>query len=130
MKLKRCHRRGPSRFWALAHRIGAAKMRMPFWRVIVECQPMIKHRGWPVNADLAVTGVFVWARTSEEAEGLAMLALEDEGMAAGTADARKEAPSARPRKQPAALARTGFVYLPRFGSDQPLSPPPRRGAKA
>jgi hypothetical protein len=130
MKLKRASRAGPSRLWAFAFRTHLARMHMPFWRVVCECRPLRMQRSWPSYAEAAVTGVFVWARSSEEAEGLAALALEAEGFVTVTADAKKADPGAHPRKQPAAMARTSFVYLPRLAGEEGAAPPPRRGARA
>ena len=130
MKLKRCRRKGPSWLWALLMRLHFTRMHMPFWRVVAECRPAKPLRRWPANADVAVTGVFVWARSSEEAEGLAALALEQEGLSVLTADAAKSLPAARPRRSPAAVARTEFAFLPRLEPDAPTAPPPRRGARA
>lgn len=109
MKLKRA----PSRFWSLLFRLGLARARMPFWRVVVEAKLDRTRRSWPAEADAAVTAVFVWARTIEEAEGLAALALEEEGLAIVTADAIKAPPSARPRRTPAAVARGEIGLMPR-----------------
>ncbi len=130
MSLRRGPTRGPSGLWALIYRLRLARFSMPFWRVIVECRPMRARRDWPRDAETGVTGVFVWARSAEEAEGLAMLALEEDGFGALTADAVKAAPAARPRRRPAAVARTDMRYLPRLHSDEPLARPPRRGARA
>lgn len=131
MKLKRGPRSGPSRFWAFAFRTHMARMRMPFWRVVCECRPLRTMRAWPAHAEAGVAGVFVWARSSEEAEGLAALALEAEGYVTVTADAKKADPAARPRAEPVAVARTAFAYLPRLAGDEPATPqPPRRGARA
>jgi len=129
VKLKRRPRQGPSRFWAFALRMRFVRFHMPFWRVIIEARPAKPRRNWPANADIAVTAVFVWARTMEEAEGLAMLALEEEGLTALTADAVKALPAARPRKSPIAVARTDLGYLPRYHTDEPTpSLPPRRAS--
>ncbi len=130
MKLARRPRRGPSRFWAALYRLRVIRYHMPFWRVVAECRPMRMLRHWPADAETAVTAVFVWARTSEEAEGLAALALEREGLAIVTADAVKAAPGARPRKAPAAIARTDYSFLARMHGPEPAAPPPRRGARA
>ncbi|MGE3142227.1 MAG: hypothetical protein AB7L65_02805 [Hyphomonadaceae bacterium] len=130
MKLRRCGRAGPSPLWALAIRVRLAAPCMPFWRVVAECEPARALRRWPAKASAAVTSVFVWARSSEEAEGLAALALEEEGLRILTADAAKAPPAARPRRGPRALARTEFAFLPRLERDQPTAPPPRRGARA
>ncbi len=103
--------RGPSWFWAFMHRIRIARPLMPFWRVVVEARPDRAARRWPHAMDAAVTAVFVWANSAEEAEALARLALEREGLAALTADATKCAPAAAPRREPCAVARTAFGYL-------------------
>ena len=130
MKLRRGSRRGPSRFWAFAFRAHLVRMHMPFWRVVIECRPARALRWWPKDAETAVVAVFVWARTIEEAEGLASLALESDGLATVTADAVKADPAARPRKTPAAIARSDLAYLARVSDGAPISPPPRRGARA
>ncbi|UPT64408.1 MAG: hypothetical protein M0D54_07750 [Hyphomonadaceae bacterium JAD_PAG50586_4] len=85
MKLKR----GASGFWAFMHRSKLVQGRMPFWRVVVEAKLDRSMRKWPRKFDTAITAVFVWAYTIEEAEGLAALALQDEGLQAITADAKK-----------------------------------------
>lgn len=126
MKLARRPANGPSRFWAFLIRARLARYAMPFWRVVVEVRPMRGRREWPREAEVGVTGVFVWARSAEEAEGLAMLALEEERLGAVTADAKKADPAARPRKRPAAIARTPLRYLPRIHGAEPHAPPPRR----
>jgi len=129
VKLKRRPRQGPSRFWTFALRMRFVRFHMPFWRVVIEARPATPRRSWPADAEIAVTAVFVWARTMEEAEGLAMLALEEEGLTAITADAVKAPPAARPRKSPVAVARTELGYLPRYHSDEPpLTLPPRRAS--
>lgn len=126
MRLKR----GPSRFWAFLFRIGLAKAKMPFWRVVVEVELDHRRRHWPTNLAGAVAGVFVWARTAEEAEGLAALALEAEGFEPLTADAVKCPPAARPHAAPVAAARTDLGFLPRIDGDAPIDPPSRRDARA
>ena len=110
MKLKRG---GPSRLWAALHRARLVRARMPFWRVVVEGKLNRRAKRWPQKFDAAVAAVFVWARTIEEAEALASLALEEEGLVAMTADAKKCAPAAAPRKTPLAVARTEFGFLER-----------------
>ncbi len=102
MKLKR----GPSSLWRWLYRVGLARAWMPFWRVVVEAKPVRGAKKWPRGADAAVTAVFVWARTIEEAEALAVLALEAEGLRALTADAKKSPPAAAPKQTPVAIART------------------------
>lgn len=108
MKLKRG---GPSKFWAMLYRTRLVRPRMPFWRVVVEAKLDRRAKRWPRKFDAAVAAVFVWARTIEEAEGLASLALEEEGLVAVTADAKKCEPAAAPRKQPAAVTRTELGFL-------------------
>jgi len=123
-------KRGPSRFWAMLHRLGLAHAQMPFWRVVVEARLNRKTRRWPARADEAVTAVFVWARSIEEAEGLAALALEPEGLDTITADAKKAPPAAAPKAEPCAMARAELRYMPRNDDDTRADPPRRRGAKA
>ena len=111
MKLKRG---GPSRFWASLYRARLARASMPFWRVVVEAKLDRRLKRWPERYEAAVTAVFVWARTIEEAEGLAALALEAEGLVAVTADAKKCLPAAQPRKTPTAMARSELGFLDRL----------------
>ncbi|WP_395644450.1 hypothetical protein [Terricaulis sp.] len=113
MKLKR----GTSRFWAAMYRLGFARPHMPFWRVVVEAKVRRRSKKWPEGLEAAVAGVFVWARTIEEAEGLASLALEEEGLEAVTADAVKHPPAAKPSKTPMAMARTELGFLRKEDSD-------------
>lgn len=109
MKLQR----GPSRVWAMLHRARLARARMPFWRVVVEAKLDRRAKRWPSHLSGAVGAVFVWARTIEEAEGLAMLAFEEQGLRAVTADAMKCPPAARPRRSPCAVARSAIGFLSR-----------------
>lgn len=123
MKLKR----GVSRLWAMIYRSKLARPPMPFWRVVVEAKLDRRVRQWPERYDSAVTAVFVWARTIEEAEALAALALEEEGLSTITADAMKCAPAAAPRRVPAAVARAELGFLTR-GEEE--SATPHRDARA
>jgi hypothetical protein len=102
---------------------------MPFWRVVVEAK-LDQNKKWPRRCGSAVTAVFVWARTIEEAEGLAVLALEGEGLEALTADAKKAPPAAAPRRTPAAVARTELGFLPRLDGETGADGPSRRDARA
>jgi hypothetical protein len=106
-------KRGLSKFWSFLFRSKLARAPMPFWRVVVEARLDRAARQWPPRYDSAVTAVFVWARTIEEAEGLASLALQEEGLQPVTADAVKCAPAAPPKRVPAAVARTEFGILTR-----------------
>ena len=126
MKLKR----GPSRFWSMLFRLGFARPRMPFWRVVVEARLNRTARRWPARMEGAVTAVFVWARTIEEAEALATLALDAEGLDTLTADAIKCPPAAAPQTEPAAIARGELRFLPRLDDDARSEPPSHRGARA
>lgn len=117
MKLKH----GPSRFWARLYRWRLARAPMPFWRVVVEAKLDRGARRWPRRFSAAVTAVFVWARTIEEAEALALLALEREGLAGLTADAVKHPPAAAPRREPAAVARGRIGFVART-EDEPAGP--------
>ncbi|HVY84236.1 MAG TPA: hypothetical protein VG943_03825 [Caulobacterales bacterium] len=122
--------RGPSRFWAALYRAKLLRPPMPFWRVVVEAKLNRRARAWARNLDGAVTAVFVWARTIEEAEGLAALALDEEGLDTMTADAVKCPPAARPRRSPAAVARTELGFIARVRDQERSAPPPRPGARA
>lgn len=126
MKVKR----RTSAFWALMYGAGFSRAHMPFWRVVVEAKLNRHARKWPKDMEGAVTAVFVWARTIEEAEGLAALALEVEGLEAMTADAMKCPPASRPRKKPLAVARTELGFLPRLDGEARTDGSSRRGAKA
>ena len=126
MKLKR----GLSRFWTFAFRAGFARAPMPFWRVVVESKLDRRARAWSKKYDGAVTAVFVWARTIEEAEGLAVLALEEEGLEPITADAVKCAPAARPKKTPQAVARSDIGFITNVEDEQTADGSSRRGAQA
>lgn len=126
MKLKR----GPSAFWAAMHRWRLVRPHMPFWRVVVEARFDRGARRWPERYDGAVAAVFVWARTVEEAEGLAGLAMQDEGLTPVTADAVKCPPAAAPRKAPGAISRGAFGYLARAEGETPTPGPSRRDARA
>jgi hypothetical protein len=116
LKLKRG---GPSGFWAALYRAKLVRARMPFWRVVVEAKLDRRVKRWPAKFDAAVAAIFVWARTIEEAEGLAALALEEEGLVAVTADAKKCDPAAPPRKTPAAVTRSELGFLERIDSAAP-----------
>lgn len=125
MKLKR----GVSRFWAFLYRSRVVRAHMPFWRVVVEAKLDRKAHKWPRRFGSAVSAVFVWARTIEEAEGLAALAIEDEGLIAVTADAKKCAPAAAPRRSPAAVARLDLGFLPRLEGEAETDGTSRRDAR-
>lgn len=115
-------KRGPSRFWSFIFQTKLARARMPFWRVVVEAKLDRAQRRWAKRHESAVTAVFVWARTVEEAEGLASLALEDEGLETLTADAVKCPPAAAPRRRPAAMARSELLFL--ASADEDAHAPP------
>lgn len=125
MKLKR----GLSRFWTFAFRAGFVRAPMPFWRVVVESKLDRRARAWSRRYDGAVTAVFVWARTIEEAEGLAALALEEEGLEPLTADAIKCPPAAAPKATPQAVARSDLGFITNV-EDEEAAVGPRRGAQA
>ncbi len=126
MKLKR----GMSGIWPAIYRAKLARPHMPFWRVVVEAKLDHRDKKWPARFGSAVTAVFVWARTVEEAEGLAVLALEEEGLEALTADAKKAPPAAAPRRTPAAVARSELGFLPRLDGETDAEGPSRRDARA
>jgi hypothetical protein len=120
-------KRGLSKFWSFMYRSRLARPTMPFWRVVVEAKLDRRSRDWPKRYDSAITAVFVWARTIEEAEGLAALALEAEGLSAVTADAAKCEPGAAPKREPTAVARTDLGFLTRSEDEARNS---RRDARA
>ncbi|PZO51734.1 MAG: hypothetical protein DCF16_10730 [Alphaproteobacteria bacterium] len=126
MKLKR----GLSGFWAFLYRSKLARAPMPFWRVVVEAKLDRRVKAWPKRHDAAVVAIYVWARTIEEAEGLAVLAVEDDGLKAMTADALKCAPAAAPRQQPAAVARSAFGFLTSAEDETRAGGASRRDARA
>lgn len=126
MKLKR----GISSFWAFMFRAKLARPRMPFWRVVVEAKLDRRARKWPSQHEFAVAPVYVWARTIEEAEGLAIMALEAEGLKGLTADAMKHPPAARPRRYPVAVARGELGFLPRLDGEADADGRSHRGARA
>ncbi len=126
LKLKR----GTSGLWALFYRAGLVRARMPFWRVVVEAKLDRRARKWPRKIDVAVVAVFVWARTVEEAEGLAALALEHEGLAALTTDAVKCPPAAAPQGEPMAVARGEFGFIARLDSETGADGLSHRDARA
>lgn len=126
MKLKR----GLSRFWTTLYRAKLVRAHMPFWRVVVEARLDRRAKAWSRRFEAAVVPVYVWARTIEEAEALAALALEPEGLEALTADAKKCAPAAAPRREPAAVARGDLGFLPRLDGETEADDPPRRDARA
>lgn len=123
-------RRRASRFWAFLFHAGLVRAHMPFWRVVVEAKLNRRVKKWPKDMEGAVTAVFVWARTIEEAEGLAALALEEEGLDATTADALKCPPSAPPKRTAQAMARTDLGFLPRLDGAARIDGPFHRGARA
>lgn len=126
MKLKR----GLSRFWTFAFRAGLVRARMPFWRVVVESKLDRRARTWSKRYDGAVTAVFVWARTIEEAEGLAVLALEEEGLEPITADAVKCPPAAAPKLTSQAVARSDMGFITNVEDEETADGSSRRGAQA
>jgi hypothetical protein len=123
-------KRGISGFWAFLFRARVVKARMPFWRVVVEARLDRQARAWPQGVEAAVAPVFVWARTIEEAEALAALAIEEEGLEALTADATKFPPSAAPRGSPAAVGRGVWGFVARHVGVAGAEGPSRRDARA
>ncbi|MES1201361.1 MAG: hypothetical protein ABUS57_07905 [Pseudomonadota bacterium] len=115
--------RGPSKFWAAIYRAKVLRAPMPFWRVVVEAKLNRRVKAWSRELDGAVVAVYVWARTIEEAEGLAALALEEEGLDVTTADAVKHAAAWRPHRRPAAVARGDFGFISRVRDYERTSPP-------
>lgn len=126
MKLKR----GVSGFWAFLFRARIVRARMPFWRVVVEARLDRRARDWPKGVHAVVAPVYVWARTIEEAEALAALAVEEEGLESLTADATKFPPAAAPRGSPAAVARGEWGFLERHEGEAGADGHSRRDARA
>ena len=129
MKLKR----GLSRIWAYLYRAKLARPPMPFWRVVVEARLDRRARDWPQPLSIRRGDApsIVWARTIEEAEGLAALALEAEGLEALTGrrqEVRRRPP--RPRREPAAVARGELGFLPRLDDEAGADGSSRRDARA
>lgn len=122
--------RGTSRLWAALYRAKLARPPMPFWRVVVEAALDRRVRKWPARHEAAVTAVYVWAHTVEEAEAIAALALEAEGLRTLTADAMKCAPAAPPRRHVEAMARSELRFLPRLDRESGVDGPSRRDARA
>jgi hypothetical protein len=122
-------KRGPDAFWAFLYRLGLLRPPMPFWRVVVEARVDRRARRFSNQSEFAVASVFVWARTIEEAEGLATLALEEEGLHALTADAVKCPPAARPYRSPAAVSRGPIGLIPRLRDGMHSDPPSWRDAR-
>lgn len=125
MRLKR----GISRFWAFLFRARIVQARMPFWRVVVEARLDRRTKAWPDGVQAVVAPVYVWARTIEEAEALAALAIEEEGLDALTSDAVKAPPAAAPRSVPAAVARGDWGFLERHEGGAGAEGPSRRDAR-
>jgi hypothetical protein len=123
-------KRGLSRFWAFLYRSKVARPPMPFWRVVVEARLDRRAKNWPKRHEAAVVAVYVWARTIEEAEGLAALALEGEGMMAVTADAMKCPPAAAPRREPTAVARSPYGFITVAEDETTAGGASRRDARA
>lgn len=123
-------RRGTSGFWAFLYSAGMKRAHMPFWRVVVEGKLDRRLKKWPRKYDAAVIAVYVWARSSEEAEGLAALAVEEEGVTVWTADAVKCAPAAAPQRAPMAVARGEIGFIARLDGEKSADPPSRRDARA
>ena len=126
MRLKR----GLSGLWAFLYRSKVARPPMPFWRVVVEAKLDRRAKTWPKRHEAAIVAVYVWARTIEEAEGLAALALEAEGMMAVTADAIKCPPAAAPRREPMAVARSAYGFLAVAEDETRAGGASRRDARA
>lgn len=105
-------------FWRLAYRLGWVRAHLPQWRVVVDARPkapIASPDGSPISG--AVCGVIVWAQDPEEAEAIARLCVELEGYDAITADANPIAPQSPPKREPQAVARTGYALYGAETSD-------------
>ncbi|MFZ4120491.1 MAG: hypothetical protein ACOYKM_02415 [Caulobacterales bacterium] len=109
-------------FWRFMYRAGFARAAMPHWRVVVEAVPDRLRGHWPAEVEGMVVSVFVWARTPEEAEGLAQLAVDAEGLCLITADAARAPPACAPSAEPKVVARTDFAYFGRIDDHDPPAP--------
>lgn len=113
---------GPVWLWRQLYRWRIVRPPMPQWRVVVEAHPDRSQRAWPPDIDGAICTVLVWAPTVEEAEALAQLAIQAEGLTPSTADAVKFPPSTAPARDAKAMRRTGFAFygpLPDSPQDYP-----------
>lgn len=108
----------PSGLWRALFRAKLARARMPLWRVVVESKLDRSRRRWPSGYVAAVAAIFVWAHTVEEAEALACLAVEGEGMSPLTADALKCAPAAPPSRTPGVVGRSELGFLAAGGDER------------
>lgn len=85
--------------WRRVYRWRLLRPLMPQWRVVVEAAPERSGGVWPAEVEGAVIGVVVWACSVEEAEGVAQLAVLEQGLVPLTADAVAIAPEAAPKRE-------------------------------
>jgi hypothetical protein len=113
---------GGAWFWRSLYRAGLVRPPMPQWRVVVEARP-VRPRRTPLGEVIGgvVVGVIVWAEDVEEAEALARIAVEADGLGAMTADGVRIAPQTRPAKESGAVARTPYALYPEEGAPEPRS---------
>lgn len=115
--------KGASAFWRWLFQRKLLRASMPQWAVVVEATPDRARRPWPVAVESVVVNYTVWARTIEEAEGLAQLAAFEEGLVTVTADAKRIDPCAAPSREPRVVGRTRFAHIESI-EDEPRRRPP------
>jgi hypothetical protein len=114
---------GAGVIWRALFRWRLVKAAMPQWTVVVEATPDRTRRPWPEEVEGVVLSVMVWARAVEEAEGLAQLAIFEEGLNPITADANPCEPCCAPSLEPQAVWRSRFAFFGRIDDDPPSKPP-------
>jgi hypothetical protein len=114
---------GAGMLWRALYRARFIRAAMPQWVVVVEAAPDRTRRPWPNEVEGVVVSVTVWARTIEEAEGLAQLAIFEEGLNPVTADAKSCPPCTLPSREAKAMFRSAFAYFGRIEDDPPRKPP-------
>lgn len=117
--------KGASALWRWLFQRRIVRALMPQWAVVVEATPDRARRNWPPAVESVVVNYTVWARTIEEAEGLAQLAAFEEGLVTVTADAKRIEPCAAPSREPRVIGRTRFAHFESI-EDEPRRRPPLR----
>jgi len=113
---------GASWLWRWLYRVRWLKQTMPQWAVVVEATPDPARRRWPASTEGVVVNFTVWARTIEEAEGLAQLAAFEEGLTTVTADAKRTQATTAPSREPKVVARTAFAFIKKIEDEAPNPP--------
>ncbi len=121
---------GAGFMWRALYRWKLIRPAMPQWAVVVEATPDRTRRPWPAEVEGVVVNITVWARTVEEAEGLAQLAVFEEGLSPVTADANSTPPVTAPSREPKAVFRSDFAFFGRIEEDAPRMPPLSRESQS